>query len=462
MAMSTAVKPQKKPVMRRKTDAGFPLTANIGWAGMTDSACAAANRRGEASGKENGSMVPRLPGGECISHCWDIITILQFFMTRLFFLLPGLLALPFSLPATAQQPQFHAPPPVLSVAARSYILADYQSGQILAARSAFERIEPASLTKLMSAYVVFSALYQKRITLTQTVPVSDQAWRAPGSRMFIEPSKPVTVDELLRGMIVVSGNDATIALAEAVAGSESAFVQIMNKEARRLNMKKTRFINTTGLPHPDHYSTAHDLALLVSAMIRDFPEYYPLYSLREYTYSKITQPNRNRLLWLDPNVDGVKTGHTKTAGYCLVTSAKRGSRRLISVVVGAASDSARTTESQRLLNYGFQYFDTVRLYPKEHEVVAIQLWKGAQDKLRTGFGQDVYFSVPRHKADKIKAKMEYKQPLIAPVRAGEKVGTVKFSLDGREVGEHALVALETVEVANILGRAWDSVRLLFN
>src|SRR5687768_5505218 len=209
-------------------------------------------------------------------------------MIRLIFLLPALLALPFSLPATAQQPQLHVPPPALSVAARSFILADFQSGQILAARNAFERIEPASLTKLMTAYVVFSALYQKRITLTQTVPVSDQAWHAPGSRMFIEPTEPVTVDELLRGMIVLSGNDATIALADAVAGSENAFVQIMNKEAKRLNMNKTRFVNTTGLPHPDHYSTAHDLALLVSAMIHDFPEYYPLYSLREYTYNKIT------------------------------------------------------------------------------------------------------------------------------------------------------------------------------
>ena len=377
-------------------------------------------------------------------------------------LLPLLLGL-FALPVAAQQSQFYTPPPqALSVAAKSYILTDFQSGQALVSRNAHERVEPASLTKLMTAYVVFSALYQKRITLTQVVPVSERAWRAQGSRMFIEPNKQVTVDELMRGMIVQSGNDACIALAEGVSGSEDAFVQLMNKQARRLGMKNTRFANSTGLPNPDHYSTAYDLALLAAAMIRDFPEYYPLYSLREYTYNKITQPNRNRLLWLDPNVDGLKTGHTEAAGYCLITSAKRAERRLISVVMGTASDSARAMESQRLLNHGFQFYDTVRLYPKEHEVIAIQLWKGAQDKLKTGFGYDVYFSLPRHQTDKLKARMEYKQPLMAPISAGQKVGTVKFTLEGKQVAEHPLVALETVSTANIFGRAWDSIRLIFN
>jgi D-alanyl-D-alanine carboxypeptidase (penicillin-binding protein 5/6) len=280
--------------------------------------------------------------------------------------------------------------------------------------------------------------------------------------MFIEPSRTVTIDELMRGMIVQSGNDACIALAEAVSGSESAFVQIMNKEANRLGMKNTRFANSTGLPHPEHYSTAYDLSLLAAAMISHFPEYYPLYSLREYTYNKITQANRNRLLWLDPNVDGLKTGHTEAAGYCLITSAKRGERRLISVVMGTASDSARAMESQRMLNHGFQFYDTVRLYPKEKEVIAIQLWKGAQDKLKTGFGHDVYFSLPRYQIDKLKARVEYKQPLVAPITAGQKVGRAKFTLDGKPVAEHPLVALETVHSANILGRAWDSMRLIFN
>lgn len=385
---------------------------------------------------------------------------MTFFSLAMKRLLPLLLGL-FALPVAAQQSQFFTPPPqALSVAAKSYILTDFQSGQALVSRDADERIEPASLTKLMTAYVVFSALYQKRITLTQAVPVSERAWRTKGSRMFIEPSKQVTVDELMRGMIVQSGNDACIALAEAISGSEDAFVQVMNKQARRLGMKNTRFANSTGLPHPEHYSTAHDLALLAAAMIRDFPEYYPLYSLREYTYNKITQPNRNRLLWLDPNVDGLKTGHTEAAGYCLITSAKRGERRLISVVMGTASDSARAMESQRLLNHGFQFYDTVRLYPKEHEVIAIQLWKGAQDKLKTGFGYDIYFSLPRHQTDKLKARMEYKQPLLAPISAGQKVGTVKFTLEGKQVAEHPLIALEAVSTANIFGRAWDSIRLM--
>ncbi len=377
-------------------------------------------------------------------------------------LLPLLLCLSV-LPVAAQKNQHDvAPQPALSVAAKSYILTDFQSGQTLASQNVNERVEPASLTKLMTAHVVFSALQQKRITLTQVVPVSERAWRTQGSRMFIEPNRPVTVDELMRGMIVQSGNDACIALAEAVAGSESAFVQMMNKEAGRLGMKNTRFANSTGLPHPEHYTTARDLALLAAAMIRDFPEYYPLYSLREYTYNKITQPNRNRLLWLDPNVDGLKTGHTDAAGYCLITSAKRGNRRLISVVMGTASDNTRTMESQRLLNYGFQFYDTVRLYQKEREVTAIPLWKGAQNKLKTGFGHDVYFSLPKGQADKLKANMEYKQPLIAPINAGQKVGVVKFTLNGKPMAEHPLVALETVGAANFFGRAWDSMQLLFN
>jgi serine-type D-Ala-D-Ala carboxypeptidase (penicillin-binding protein 5/6) len=375
-------------------------------------------------------------------------------------LLPLLLCL-FAFPVFAQQPQSSASP-ALSVAAKSYVLSDFQSGQVLVSENAHERVEPASLTKLMTAYIVFSALQQKRITLTQAVLVSERARRAQGSRMFIETNRPVTVDELMRGMIVQSGNDASIALAEAIAGSEDAFVPLMNKEAGRLHMKNTRFSNATGLPQPEHYSTAYDLSLLAAAMIRHFPEYYPLYSLKEYTYNKITQPNRNRLLWLDPNVDGIKTGHTEAAGYCLVTSAKRGERRLISVVMGTASDNARTMESQRLLNHGFQFYDTVRLYGKEREVTAIPLWKGTQDKLKTGFGYDIYFSLPKNQADKLKARLEYKQPLVAPISAGQRVGTVKFTLDGKPVAEHPLISLETVSGASILGRAWDSMRLLLN
>ncbi len=246
-----------------------------------------------------------------------------------------LLALALALPLAA----FADAPPPPPVAARAWLLVDYQSGQTIAAHNADERIEPASLTKLMTAYLVFDALKKKTITPEQTVPVSKRAWKAGGSRMFIEPRKPVTVDELLRGMVVQSGNDATVALAELVGGSEDVFAQMMNREAQRLGLKDTQFTNASGWPEPKHYSTARDLAVLAAALIRDFPDYYTLYSIREYRYNNITQQNRNRLLWLDPNVDGVKTGHTEAAGYCLIASAKRGPRRLLSVIVGANSEA---------------------------------------------------------------------------------------------------------------------------
>lgn len=356
----------------------------------------------------------------------------------------------------------HAEQQDISIAAKSYLLSDFQTGQVLAGQNAHERIEPASLTKLMTAYVVFSALKKNRLTLNQIVPVSDSAWRMIGSRMFIEPKKQVTVDELLRGMIVQSGNDACIALAEAVAGSEASFTDIMNKEAERLGMQNTHFTNTTGLPDPNHYTTAHDLTLLASAIIRDFPDFYPLYSLKEYTYNNITQPNRNRLLWLDPHVDGMKTGWTKNAGYCLITSATRDKRRLISVVIGAKSANARSIESQRLLNFGFQSYDTVRLYKKNDSLTTIPLWKGTQNEIKAGFDRDVYFTLLKGQADKLKATMEYKQPLIAPIELGQEVGTVKFALDDKTIETYPLVSLEKVETTNIFGRTWDSVKLLLN
>ncbi|MBA2484402.1 MAG: D-alanyl-D-alanine carboxypeptidase [Nitrosomonas sp.] len=358
-------------------------------------------------------------------------------------------------PVFAQQP-------ALTIAAKAYYLADFHTGETLAGQNAHERIEPASLTKLMTAYVTFSALKQNRITLDQTAQVSERAWRMIGSRMFIEPKKQVTVEELIKGMIVQSGNDACIALAETIAGSEEIFVHMMNKEAERLGMKNTHFTNSTGLPDPDHYSSAHDLALLASAIIRDFPEFYPFYSLREYTYNGITQPNRNRLLWLDPHVDGLKTGWTKTAGYCLITSAIRDKRRLISVVIGSASANVRSVESQRLLNYGFQFFDTLHLYEKKQEVTTIQLWKGEQNLLKAGFNHDIYFTLPKGQADKLKATMEFQQPLIAPINEGQKVGNVKFTLNGKPVATYPLVALETVNTTNIFGRTWDSMMLFFN
>lgn len=387
--------------------------------------------------------------------------LFQFLMKKSRYLLCYLAVSLGALPAQAQQSAPSSPAP-LSVSARTWILTDFQSGQTLTGQKEHNRIEPASLTKLMTAYVVFSALKQKRITPAQILPVSDHAWQTQGSRMFIEPGKPVTVDELIKGMIVQSGNDACITLAEGIAGSENAFVQMMNEQARRIGMKQTRFANSTGLPHPEHYSTAYDLALLAATMIRDFPEYYPVYSLREYTYNSITQPNRNRLLWLDPNVDGLKTGHTETAGYCLIASSRRGERRLISVVTGTSSDNTRSMESQRLLNYGFQFYETVQLYQKTREVTAIRLWKGVRNELKTGFNRDLYFSYPKGEGNKLKATMVYKQPLVAPILTGQQIGTVRFTFNGKPVAEHPLIALESVETTNFFGRFWDSLQLMLS
>lgn len=357
--------------------------------------------------------------------------------------------------AGAQSPQ----PP--AIAARSWLLVDVASGQPIAGRNAGERMEPASLTKLMTAYVAFSALRQKQVALGQSVPVSVRAWRSGGSRMFIQPNKKVTVEELLHGMIVDSGNDACIALAEAIAGSEEAFVVMMNREAQRLGMSDTSFTNASGLPDAKHYSTAADLAVLTTALIRDFPEYYKLWSLREYRYNNITQLNRNRLLWLDPNVDGVKTGHTESAGYCLVASAKRGSRRLMSVVLGTASETMRAQESQKLLNYGFQSFDSVRLYQKEHPISTLEVWKGSASRLHAGVLRDLFVTVPKGEAAKLKAELLSEQPLIAPVAQGQRVGTLRVTLDGKPLADYPVVALESVGIAGWFGRAWDSFRLLF-
>ena len=359
--------------------------------------------------------------------------------------------------SVAQQATIPAP----AIDAKAYLLIDFHSGQPLAGHNATERVEPASLTKLMTAYLTFSALARKSLQPEQAVPVSERASRAEGSRMFIEPRRPVTVNELIRGVIVQSGNDACIALAEAIAGNEEAFAQMMNRQARELGMRNTNFVNSTGLPHPQHYSTAHDLALLAAAIVRDFPDFFPLYSTREFRYNNITQANRNRLLWTDPTVDGMKTGLTENAGYCLIASARRGERRLISVVLGAASDAARAAESQKLLNFGFQAFDTLRLYEKDQPVATLQVWKGSANQLRAGFARDLYLSLPKGQTDRLKASMESLQPLLAPIAQGQRVGTMKLLLDGKAIRELPVVALENVPLAGIFGRGWDSLRLLF-
>lgn len=352
-------------------------------------------------------------------------------------------------------------PPAPALAAKSYVLTDFNSGQTLVSQNADERIEPASLTKLMTAYLTFAALKQGRLSAEQTLPVSEKAWRTEGSRMFVEPKKPVTVDQLIHGMIIQSGNDACITLAEAIAGSEETFAQMMNQQAQRLGMANTHFVNSTGLPHPQHYTTAHDLSLLAAAIIHDFPEFYPLYSIKEYKYNNIAQPNRNRLLWLDPYVDGMKTGHTESAGFCLITSARRGPRRLISVVLGTDSDNARTMESQKLLNYGFQFFDTVRMYAKDQAVATLPVWKGSEHQLRAGFRQDMYIAIPRGYYSRLKASMTTTQPLLAPIGAGQRVGTLKLSLDGQPYAEYALTSLDNIAVGGIFSRTWDSLKLLF-
>ena len=355
-----------------------------------------------------------------------------------------------------------AAPQPPSVIGRSWLVGDLSSGQILAAHQADERIQPASLTKLMTAYVVFGALREKKISLGQQVPVSVRAWKAPGSRMFIEPRRPVTVDELIRGMEVQSGNDACIALAEAVAGSEEVFAQMMNREAERLGLKNTNFVNATGLPDAKHYSTAADLYKLSAALIRDFPgEYAQYYSLKEFRYNKITQPNRNRLLWLDPTVDGVKTGHTEAAGYCLIASSKRGPRRLLSVLIGGTSENGRAQESLKLLNWGYQFFDSVKLYGANDAVKSVRVWKGAANEVKVGSPSELMVTVPKGDSAKLNAELVSQQPLIAPLAKGQRVGTLRVNFDGKPYAEYPVVALESVATAGLLGRAWDTLRLWF-
>ena len=349
-------------------------------------------------------------------------------------------------------------PPVVD--GHAWLIADLSSNQILASDNADVRFEPASLTKLMTAYLVFRALREKQIALEQPVQVSERAWKAPGSRMFIQPGMSVTVGQLIQGMEVDSGNDACMALAETVAGSEDVFVQMMNREAARLGMKNTHYANVTGLPDPQHYSTAHDIYLLTSALIRDFPaEYAHYYSQKEYSYNRITQRNRNRLLWLDPNVDGVKTGHTEAAGYCLVASSKHGERRLLSVLLGAPSEQARAGESLKLLNWGYQFYDSVKLYDKGQTVKQIQVWKGSEPTVNAGFGSALMLSVPKGDSDKLSAQLVSQRPLVAPVAQGQQVGMLRVTLQGSLLGEYPLVALEPVTTAGIFGRAWDTLRL---
>ncbi|MFY9722521.1 MAG: D-alanyl-D-alanine carboxypeptidase family protein [Azonexus sp.] len=362
--------------------------------------------------------------------------------------------------AQALAQQLPVPP---TLAARSWLLLEMGSGQVLTAEKPDERIEPASLTKLMTAYLTFAALRQKTIALDTPVTVSQKAWKTGGSKMFIRVDTQVPVDDLIKGMIVQSGNDACVALAEAIAGSEESFAQMMNREAKRLGMTSSNFTNSTGLPDPQLYTTARDLATLASALIRDFPEEYKrYYSMKEFRYNNITQPNRNRLLYIDSSVDGVKTGHTEAAGYCLISSSLRDKRRLLSVVLGTKSDATRASESLKLLNWGFQSYDSVTLFAKGQPVDSLRVWKGAQPAVKAGFTYDFSIAVPRGYADKVKSEFTPQARLIAPIEAGQKLGTMKVVIDGKVYGEYPVTALENVALAGILGRTVDSVKLWFN
>lgn len=363
-----------------------------------------------------------------------------------------------------------------SLGARAWVLLDAASGVTLASRDANQALEPASLTKLMTAYIVFTALAEKKISAEDTVKVSNAAFVAPGqsgARMFIEPGKPVTVAELIKGMAVVSGNDAAVALAEHVAGDVRGFVARMNDEARRLGLKNTRFANPTGLSDPQHYSSAADLARLADRLLTDFPEQSAVFALREMTYGGIKQANRNRLLWADASVDGLKTGYHSTAGWSIVATAVReqGSgeaafkRRLIAVVLGAGSESERAQGALSLLNYGWSAFDTLRLYRRNQVIATPEVWKGDRSSVPVGFARDVYVTVPRGEiqrlgASALKSTIERVDPLVAPLRAGERVGLLKVTLGERVVAEVPLVAMQNVGPAGFFGRAYDAIRLM--
>jgi serine-type D-Ala-D-Ala carboxypeptidase (penicillin-binding protein 5/6) len=346
-----------------------------------------------------------------------------------------------------------------TIAAASYVLIDLTTGSTLATSDPTLAREPASLTKLMTGYVVFQALKQKQISLTQNVPVSPKAWKAEGSRMFIEPNKPVTVEELLRGMIIQSGNDASIALAEVVAGTEDGFVIRMNSEAKRLGMAQTVFANSAGLPAPNHTTTAKDMAILAAALIRDFPDYYAIYKEKSFTYNKISQENRNRLLFVDPSVDGVKTGHTQSAGYNLIASAQRNGRRLLSVVMGTASEGARTSESKKLLEYGFGAFDAVAIKRKGDIISTPLVWKGAADSVNLTIGEDWLISLPRGSTPpSVEAKLISPQ-LVAPLAAGGRVGTITAKSGNAVIGERPLVVAQAVAEGGFFKRMWHSLKM---
>nr|WP_285903086.1 D-alanyl-D-alanine carboxypeptidase family protein [Alkalimarinus sediminis] len=360
--------------------------------------------------------------------------------------------------STAQPALIPAPP---QIAAKSYILMDANSGEIIVEENSQEQLPPASLTKMMTAFIVEYEIAQGNIKPDDEVLVSVEAWRTGGSKMFIKEGTRVPLEDILKGIVIQSGNDASIAVAEHIAGSEGAFADIMNQHAQILGMQGSHFVNATGLPSDEHYSTAFDLARLARAIIQDFPDQYGLYAEKYFTYNNIRQPNRNRLLWRDKSVDGLKTGHTNAAGYCLVASAKRDDMRLISVVMGTTSEEARARETQKLLNYGFRYYETHELYKTGQVLLDSKVWAGQSDVLNLGVAKDVVVTIPRGQKGNLEAVLDVDSVIKAPVNTGEEFGRVKVTLNGELVVDEPLIALQPVEEGGFFKRIWDLIKLFF-
>lgn len=360
--------------------------------------------------------------------------------------------------AMSQSVLIPSPP---QIAGSSYVLMDPKSGRIIMEENSHERLPPASLTKMMTAYIVERELDEGRIAMSDMVPISVNAWKTEGSRTFVREGTQVSVEDLLRGVIIQSGNDASVALAEFVAGSEGAFVDIMNQQAQLLGMKDTNFANATGLPSPDHFSTAYDLAILAQAIINDYPENYPLYAEKHFTYNNIRQPNRNSLLWRDDSVDGLKTGHTEEAGYCLVASAKRNDTRFIAVVMGTSSSEARAQEIQKMLNYGFRYYESERLFRSGQELIEARVWGGQADQLSVGMTEDVYVTIPRGSRNELESTVDLDSVIKAPIKIGDELGRVKVSYNGEVLVDQPVLALTDVPEGGFFKRIWDAIKLFF-
>lgn len=365
-----------------------------------------------------------------------------------------------ALAVTAQAQTVLIPSPP-QVSASSYILMDPKSGHILMDQNSHERLPPASLTKMMTAYIVERELDEGRLTMEDLVTVSVKAWRTGGSRTFIQEGTQVRVEDLLKGVIIQSGNDASVALAEHVAGTEEAFAEIMNQQARLLGMNDTHFTNATGLPDPDQYSTAYDLALLAQAIIYDYPENYHLYTVKHFTYNNIRQPNRNALLWRDPSVDGLKTGHTNEAGYCLVASAKRDNTRFVAVVMGTDSPEVRAREVQKMLNYGFRYYESAQIFSAGQELMENRIWGGSTDEILLGVDQELYLTIPQGARSKLESVVEVDRVIEAPVAIGDELGQVRVMMDGEVLAERPLLALEAVPQGGFFKRILDTIKLFF-